>query len=99
MPLARFRNVARLSLVQPAFLHSACQASSLDCCSFLRLRLAKLAQATLSWDAPLAQQAWSSANMGDVANIASAATAEIVIFIVGPLYAFRGNCSIVFRTV
>ena len=80
MPLAFFRKAERLCLVQPAFMHSACQASSLVFWSAVRLRLAKLLHAALL-DALFAQQAFPPANMGEAMTSAAATNADKVVLI------------------
>jgi hypothetical protein len=83
MPFACFRNVFRLSFVQPAFTHSACHVSIFVFWSGVRLSVAKLAHAIESaFEAPLAQHALSPANALDAISIATATRAVVVILII-----------------
>src|SRR6266403_4801852 len=83
MPFACFRNVFRLSFVQPAFTHSACHVSIFVFWSGVRLSVAKLAHAIESaFEASLAQHALSPANALDAISIATATRAVVVILII-----------------
>jgi hypothetical protein len=68
--------------VQPAFTHSACHASIFVFWSGVRLSVARLKHAiAFAFEPPLAQHALSPANALDVANIAIATRAVVVILI------------------
>ena len=79
--MALFRNVARLSFVQPAFMQSACQALSFAFWSVERLRLARLLHAIV-FEAPFAQQPFPPANAGEATKSTTAKHADKVVLII-----------------
>src|SRR5437870_9739311 len=73
---------ARLSLVQPAFMHSFCHATSFEFWWVVRLRLARFMQFAFSFDAcaPLAlQHAFPPAKDELAANTPAANKAKVVL--------------------
>jgi hypothetical protein len=83
IPFDCFRNVFRLSFVQPAFTHSACHPSIFVFWSGVRLSVARLTHAIESaFETPLAQHALSPENALDAISIATATRAVVVILII-----------------
>src|SRR5438132_10843079 len=73
---------ARLPLVQPAFIHSFCHATSFEFWSVVRFRLARFMQLAFSFDAcaPLAlQHAFPPAKDELAANTPAANKAKVVL--------------------
>jgi len=81
MTFAFFMKAARLSLVQPFFMHSFCQVVSFAFWSLVRFRLARFMQLALLFEAcmSLLQQPFPLAKDVPATNTPAANTAKVVL--------------------